>query len=93
MLAPAAIECPACGYDVETAQQALAHVTAERDEARAEAATLRAERQMFRARLAEIVPWVGACPFDPAKIREMVLARDLASDALAGIPTALRLRP
>ena len=53
---------------LETAQKALACVKAERDE--------------LRARLVECLPWVGVRAFDPEKIPEVRLVRDLADDTL-----------
>lgn len=47
-----------------------------------EVVALRAERRQLRARLVECRPWVGVCPFDPAKINEVGLVRDLADDTL-----------
>ena len=44
------------------------------------------ERDRLRARLEAVMPWVGCCPFDPAKIQEMSLLRELAEDSLVEIP-------
>ena len=44
------------------------------------------ERDQLRARLEAVMPWVGCCPFDPAKIQEMSLLRELAEDSLVEIP-------
>ena len=43
---------------------------------------LAADRRQVYARLREIMPWVGQCPFNPSQAREMFLLRDLASDTL-----------
>lgn len=45
-------------------------------------ARVEAERRQLRARLVECRPWVGVCPIEPDRIREMCLVRDLADDTL-----------
>lgn len=65
-----------------TAWAEVERLKSERDEARAEAERLRAERRQLRARLVECRRWVGVCPIEPAKIREVCLVRDLADDTL-----------
>jgi hypothetical protein len=47
---------------------------------------LKAERNMFRKRLDEVMKWVGVCPLDPKQIHEMVLTKELAADALKESP-------
>lgn len=60
-------------------------VVEERDALREEVTKLRAERRQLRARLVECLPWVGVRAFDPAKIPEVRLVRDLANDTLAEV--------
>ena len=43
---------------------------------------LAADRRQVYARLREVMPWVGHCPFSRSQEREMLLLRDLASDTL-----------
>ena len=43
---------------------------------------LAADRRQVYARLRDVMPWVGQCPFNPSQAREMFLLRDLASDTL-----------
>lgn len=44
---------------------------------------IKGERDLFRARLVDVMPWVGACPYPGTRgCTEMFLVRDLAQDAL-----------
>lgn len=54
----------------------------ERDDLIADANLLLHERRQLRARLVECRPWVGVRAFDPPKITEMRIVRDLADDTL-----------
>lgn len=76
-------------YDVSVAKQAedqqRAHaenLTARCELLEEQITLLRDERRQLRKRLEECLPWVGACPLDPTKIREMHLIKDLAQDTL-----------
>jgi len=47
----------------------------------------RRERDLFRARLVDVMPWVGCCPYPGTQgFTEMTLVRDLAQDALDEVP-------
>lgn len=46
---------------------------------------LEVERAQLLNRVKELLPWVGVCPLEPAKIREMYILKDLAEDSLKEI--------
>lgn len=73
------------GYDKTIADCWRAKVKEVEDQCNANAREidrLRHERRNLRARLEECRPWVGVCPLEPAKIKEVCLVRDLADDTL-----------
>jgi hypothetical protein len=44
---------------------------------------IKGERDLFRARLVDVMPWVGCVPYpNTPRFTEMILVRDLAQDAL-----------
>lgn len=44
---------------------------------------LQGERDLFRARLVDVMPWVGCCPYPGTQgCTEMFLLKELAQDAL-----------
>jgi len=44
---------------------------------------IKGERDLFRARLVDVMPWVGCVPYpNTPRFTEMTLVRDLAQDAL-----------
>lgn len=73
----------------EAAEAAVVTLREEVEQLRASRATLillvdrlAADRRQVYARLRDVMPWVGQCPFNPSQAREMFLLRDLASDTL-----------
>lgn len=52
---------------------------------RAERDDARAQRDNLRARLKEVLPWVGFTPFSATQIYELSLIKDLAKDSLVEI--------
>ena len=44
---------------------------------------IKGERDLFRARLVDVMPWVGACPYPGTQgCTDMLLLKGLAQDAL-----------
>lgn len=58
-------------------------VVQQRDEAREEIQRLKIAARMYRARLVEVMPWVGVCPYpNTTGFQEMLAVKGLAEDAL-----------